>query len=137
LLHHPLLCSHSSDKLSNQTRAGLYEHPCISAVINESYFVHDKTEGAVHFASFMPQMPIPTVCFTVIAVNSAYCFFLINQSHAISSRSRLRYPSIPPELASKLNFQRRLGCATTKLKSLTGSFGQTKMTLTLKHHDTY
>jgi len=51
-------------------RTGLYEHPCISAVINESYFLHDKTEGAVHFASFMPQMPIPTVCFAVIAVNS-------------------------------------------------------------------
>ncbi|KAF9515497.1 hypothetical protein BS47DRAFT_1360944 [Hydnum rufescens UP504] len=44
-----------------KTQTGLYEHPCILAIINEGYFLNDKSEGAVHFASFTPWIPIPTI----------------------------------------------------------------------------
>ncbi|KAF9514199.1 hypothetical protein BS47DRAFT_1361866 [Hydnum rufescens UP504] len=56
---------------AGKTWTGLYEHPCISAVINEGYFLNDKSEGVAHFMSFTPQMPIPTVCFAVTAIKAA------------------------------------------------------------------
>ncbi|KAF9510172.1 hypothetical protein BS47DRAFT_1396247 [Hydnum rufescens UP504] len=57
-------------KTFGKTCSGLYEHPCISAVLNEAYFSNDKSEGAIHFKSFLPRMPVSALCLAVIAIKA-------------------------------------------------------------------
>jgi Domain of unknown function (DUF6532) len=80
-------------KSYGQTQTGLYEHPCIAAVINKAYFIGDKSDGYAHFQSFTPKMPVAMTCLAIIAV----CYYSLNypKTHEI--------PPSPPQIKAALS----------------------------------